>query len=65
MSEAGLLAGLTFIDGTCLRACYGSVRLSEDLELTGGNHFQRNDLIELADILTGHLQTRYGLPASR
>lgn len=30
MSEAGLLAGLTFIGGTCLRACYGSPRLSED-----------------------------------
>jgi predicted nucleotidyltransferase component of viral defense system len=30
MSGAGLLAGLTFIGGTCLRACYGSSRLSED-----------------------------------
>jgi predicted nucleotidyltransferase component of viral defense system len=27
MSAARLLAGLTFIGGTCLRACYGSVRL--------------------------------------
>lgn len=27
MSGAGLLAGLTFIGGTCLRACYGSPRL--------------------------------------
>ena len=24
MSAAGLLAGLTFMGGTCLRACYGS-----------------------------------------
>ena len=30
MSEAGLLTRLTFIGGTCLRACYGSARLSEE-----------------------------------
>ena len=28
MSGAGLLASLTFTGGTCLRACYGSPRLS-------------------------------------
>jgi predicted nucleotidyltransferase component of viral defense system len=28
LGEAGLLAGLTFIGGTCLRACYGSERSS-------------------------------------
>jgi predicted nucleotidyltransferase component of viral defense system len=32
MSAAGLLHSLTFIGGTCLRACYGSNRLSEDLD---------------------------------
>ena len=31
MSRAGLLNKLTFIGGTCLRACYGSSRLSENL----------------------------------
>jgi len=36
MSTAGLLDSLTFIGGTCLRACYGSSRLSEDLDFTGG-----------------------------
>lgn len=64
MSEAGLLAGLVFIGGTCLRACYGSVRLSEDLDFTGGNRFQRSDLSELASVLTTRLKTRYGLPVS-
>ena len=34
MSAAGLLNELTFIGGTCLRACYGSNRLSEDLDFT-------------------------------
>jgi predicted nucleotidyltransferase component of viral defense system len=64
LSEAGLLAALTFIDGTCLRACYGSSRLSEDLDFTGGNDFNRSDLAELASVLTVRLQTRYGLPVS-
>jgi predicted nucleotidyltransferase component of viral defense system len=64
LSEAGLLAGLTFIGGTCLRACYGSSRLSEDLDFTGGNDFKRGDLAELASVLTARLQTRYGLPVS-
>lgn len=36
LSQAGLLIKLTFIGGTCLRACYGSNRLSEDLDFTGG-----------------------------
>ncbi|CAG7595466.1 hypothetical protein MHYMCMPSP_00944, partial [Hyalomma marginatum] len=31
-----LLSNLTFMCGTCLRACYGGVRLSEDLDFTGG-----------------------------
>jgi predicted nucleotidyltransferase component of viral defense system len=64
MSEAGLLAGLVFIGGTCLRACYGSSRLSEDLDFTGGNRFKRSDLEELSSVLTGRLKTRYGLPVS-
>ena len=64
MSEAGLLRSLTFIGGTCLRACYGSSRLSEDLDFTGGSDFKRSDLTELARVLTERLKTRYGLPVS-
>jgi len=62
MGAAGLLAGLTFIGGTCLRACYGSSRLSEDLDFTGGKHFRRGDLAELGNTLTRRLKDRYGLP---
>ena len=62
MSGAGLLGGLTFIGGTCLRACYGSSRLSEDLDFTGGSDFRRGDLTELATVLTDRLNSRYGLP---
>ena len=36
MAEMDVLQHLTFIGGTCLRACYGSNRLSEDLDFTGG-----------------------------
>jgi len=61
MSQEGLLTGLTFIGGTCLRACYGSPRLSEDLDFTGGNDFKRSDLTELGKVLRETLGTRYGL----
>ena len=61
MAEAGLLKNLTFMGGTCLRTCYGSNRLSEDLDFTGGADFKREQLMELGDVLISHLQTKYGL----
>lgn len=62
MGAAGLLAGLTFIGGTCLRACYGSPQLSEGLDFTGGARFQKSDLADLASVLTARLRERYDLP---
>jgi predicted nucleotidyltransferase component of viral defense system len=61
MSAAGLLHSLTFIGGTCLRACYGSNRLSEDLDFTGGKDFKRKTLAELGNILVERFQVKYGL----
>lgn len=61
ISAAGLLAGMTFIGGTCLRACYGSPRLSEDLDFTGGAAFTRETLGPLAPVLEDRLETKYGL----
>ncbi|TVT84567.1 nucleotidyl transferase AbiEii/AbiGii toxin family protein [Pseudomonas sp. H3(2019)] len=61
LSSAGMLAKLTFIGGTCLRACYGSNRLSEDLDFTGGADFNRESLTELAQVLVDTLKTKYGL----
>lgn len=61
LSSAGMLAKLTFIGGTCLRACYGSNRLSEDLDFTGGADFNRESLTELAHVLVSTLKTKYGL----
>jgi len=61
MSTAGLLTGLTFIGGTCLRACYGSNRLSEDLDFTGGHEFKRETLCKLGGELVDRLYAKYGL----
>ncbi len=61
MSVAGLLDGLTFIGGTCLRDCYGSARLSEDLDFTGGKDFDRATLFSLGESLVGGLKRKYGL----
>lgn len=61
LATAGLLSGLTFMGGTCLRACYGSSRLSEDLDFTGGASFTRDTLATMADVLVQSLKTKYGL----
>ena len=61
LSGAGLLAQLTFIGGTCLRACYGSNRLSQDLDFTGGTGFNRNVLAAMAEELIASLKVKYGL----
>ena len=62
MNAAGLLSSLTFIGGTCLRACYGSARLSEDLDFTGGADFTRHALDKLARTLVSTLEAKYSLP---
>lgn len=61
MNEAGLLSRLVFIGGTCLRACYGASRLSEDLDFAGGVDFSRGSLASLGKALTASLQDKYGL----
>lgn len=61
MSAAGLLSSLTLIGGIGLRACYGSNRLSEDLDFTGGQDFSRQTLSDLARVLVEKLRAKYGL----
>ena len=61
MSSASLLGSLTFIGGTCLRACYGSGRLSEDLDFTGGKEFKRETLSSLRTTLVERLRIKYDL----
>ena len=61
LSQEGLLHQLTFMGGTCLRACYGAVRLSEDLDFTGGHDFTRDQLATMGRLLSESLQAKYGL----
>lgn len=64
MSRAGLLTELTFNGGTCLRMCYDSRRLSEDLDFTGGSDFHPDQLADLKNTLESTLMEKYGLPVS-
>lgn len=61
LSHNNLLTHLTFIGGTCLRDCYGSIRLSEDLDFTGGTDFTRQNLSAMSDLLIKNLNHKYGL----
>jgi predicted nucleotidyltransferase component of viral defense system len=61
LSATGLLARLCFIGGTCLRTCFGSTRLSEDLDFTGGSDFSRDQLSKLSSVLVEGLKAKYGL----
>jgi predicted nucleotidyltransferase component of viral defense system len=61
MRDNKLTAGLTFLGGTCLRCCYGGVRLSEDLDFTGGSDFSRGNLSAIGHVLIQCLQNKYGL----
>lgn len=64
LSDDNLLNGLTFIGGTCLRICYGGIRLSEDLDFTGGNNFSKESLSHLRKTLIDNLNQKYGLHVS-
>lgn len=61
MSHAGLLAKLTFMGGTCLRLCYGSNRLSEDLDFTAGRDFDRETFVDLGVCIVEGIRNKYGL----
>ena len=59
MNKAGYLKNLTFIGGTCLRLCYGSQRLSEDLDFTSSFKFNKKDLADLPKILREAFLKKY------
>lgn len=61
LNQNQLLTNLTFIGGTCLRACYGGIRLSEDLDFTGGKNFSRKSLSTMGKCLTETLSEKYNL----
>lgn len=61
LSHHNLLADLTFMGGTALRSCYGGIRLSEDLDFTGGHGFSRDRLSTMGGVLVKKLNEKYGL----
>ncbi len=61
LEDNGILTNLTFIGGTCLRLCYGGLRLSEDLDFTGGINFSRKELAHMSKVLAQDLQEKYNL----
>lgn len=60
MSEAGYLKNLTFMGGTCLRDCYDSPRMSEDLDFTGGFDFSKDDMKDLGETISLAIYQKYG-----
>ena len=61
LDKSGLLDGLVFQGGTCLRLCYGSHRFSEDLDFVGGYGFANAQLRQIKDCIMDHIGARYGL----
>ena len=61
LGQNNLLDNLTFIGGTCLRTCYGGIRLSEDLDFTGGTDFTRESLSAMSQLLIDSLYLKYEL----
>lgn len=59
MNNAGYLSKLTFIGGTCLRLCYGSQRLSEDLDFSSSFNFNKKELSNLPKILKSAFLKKY------
>lgn len=60
LNQQGYLKELTFMGGTCLRACHNADRLSEDLDFTGGEYFSKDDLKGVQAVLENELQAKYG-----
>ena len=64
LDKQGLLDKLTFQGGTSLRLCYGSSRLSEDLDFAGGYDFTTSQLMDMKDCIESYITSRYGLEVS-
>ena len=64
MEQAGILRRLVFKGGTCLRLCRGGERLSEDLDFSGGPHFDPETMDNLEKTVAAHLRWHYGLEST-
>ncbi|BAP89080.1 putative uncharacterized protein [Burkholderiales bacterium GJ-E10] len=63
LAEKRLLNEITFQGGTALRLCYGSDRLSEDIDFAGGRGFAQTDARAIKACVEGHLFRVYDLEA--
>jgi predicted nucleotidyltransferase component of viral defense system len=61
LDAEGLLDSLTFQGGTSLRLCYGSARLSEDLDFVGGVNFNTQQFLSVKSCIERYIGDRYGL----
>lgn len=61
LSGAGLLAALTLVDSSCLRACHEYDCLTEDLVFAGGSGLQQSDLVQFGNRVKEVIHTRHGL----
>lgn len=64
MNDAGFLEKLVFMGGTCLRMCYGSERLSEDLDFTSSFDFSKDSLVDFGKEIKDSLSKKYNLEVS-
>ena len=49
LKKCGILDSLVFMGGTCLRLCYGSNRLSEDLDFSTEKVFSAEEMDYLSE----------------
>jgi predicted nucleotidyltransferase component of viral defense system len=59
LDNARLLERLVFQGGTSLRLCYGSERLSEDLDFAGGEDFDGSLMPEMKGVIEAAIVGRY------
>lgn len=64
LEKEGLLSGIIFQGGTCLRLCYGASRYSEDLDFVGGKEFDLSSMHEVKSCLEKALPKQYLVSAT-
>lgn len=61
LRKARILDNLVFMGGTCLRLCYGSNRLSEDLDFSTEKEFSVEEVELLSESISKGLKNKYSL----
>lgn len=64
LRNSGIIDDLVFMGGTCLRLCYDSSRLSEDLDFSTEKVFSAEEMEHLASAISEGLSSKYALEVS-